>query len=73
MSLLTLLFLTTVVLLFYIKKKTSDIFDLVEKDLISAKKFVTHPKEVATAMGEAVVDTAASQVAKLTKGRIRKQ
>jgi hypothetical protein len=65
--------LAIVVLLFYIKKKMSDVFDLVEKNLNNAKQIVKHPKEIASAVGEAVVDTAVSQVAKMTRGKKRRK
>ena len=55
MSLLTVLFVVLLVLVFYLKNKIDDLIDA-----------LSHPKRIATSVGEAVVDTALDQVAKLT-------
>lgn len=55
MSLLTILFVVLLVLVFYLKNKIDDLIDA-----------LSHPKRIATSVGEAVVDTALDQVAKLT-------
>ncbi len=61
MSLLTVLFLTLVVLTFYIKSKLSDIFDT-----------LSHPGKIVSSVGNAMVDTAIDQVSKFTNHRKRK-
>ncbi len=55
MSLLTILFVVLLVLVFYLKNKIDDLIDA-----------LSHPKRIATSVGEAVVDTALDQVAKFT-------
>ena len=55
MSLLTVLFVVLLVLVFYLKNKIDDLIDA-----------LSHPKRIATSVGEAVVDTALDQVAKFT-------
>ena len=62
MSLLTILFVVLLVLVFYLKNKIDDLIDA-----------LSHPKRIASSVGEAVVDTAIDQVKKFTKGSGRKK
>ena len=67
MTLYTLLLIAIVVLLFYIKKKISDVSKNVEEKIREVKEIVSHPKEVAASVGAAVADTALHQAAKMMK------
>ena len=62
MSLLTILFVVLLVLVFYLKNKIDDLIDA-----------LSHPKRIASSVGEAVVDTAIDQGKKFTKGSGRKK
>ena len=73
MTLMTILFFVVIVALFYIRAKIGEVVDVVEKRFKDLRRIVTHPQKMADTVGEAIVDTAVNQVAKIAgSGRKRK-
>lgn len=73
MTLYTLLLIAIVVLLFYIKKKITEVIKHVEDKLDAVKTLASHPRETAAVVGEAVADTALTEVAKFAKLKKRRK
>lgn len=69
MSLLTILFITLIVVMIYIRIKIGELVDVVERRIEDVRQLVTHPGRIASA----VVDTAAEQVSKMASGGRRKK
>lgn len=62
MSLIAIFFAAAVVMLFYIQHKASKLIKLVEDNLEKAKDIVSHPGDMAAAVGNAVVNSAVGKV-----------
>lgn len=74
MSMLTILFITLIVVMVYIRLKIGELVNVVEKRMDEVKELVTHPGRIAASVGEAVIDTALNQVEKMThSGKSRKR
>lgn len=73
MSLLTILFLSLIVVLVYIRLKIGELVNVVEKRIEDVRQLVSHPGRIASAMGEAVVDTAVEQVSRMTDSRKKRK
>lgn len=64
MSLNILLLIAIVVLLFYIKRKITDITQNIQDKLSLAKEVIKHPKATASVVGGAVEDVALKKAGK---------
>ncbi len=73
MSLYTLLLLAIVILLFYIKKKITDLYEKVEKPIKTVKGIVSHPREAAEDLGAAVASTVFDEASKLINSKKKKR
>jgi len=72
MTLYTLLLVAVVVLLFYIKKKISDLTENIQEKIDLAKEVITHPQNVAASVGAAVADTAISKAVEFINHKKKK-
>lgn len=73
MTLMTILFFVVIVALFYIRAKIGEIADVTEKRLKELKSILIHPQKMADTVGEAIIDTAVNQMAKITRNGRKKR
>lgn len=68
MTLLTVLFLTLIIVMFYIKSKIGELVYIVEKQISDARNLISQPQKIAYSVGGAIVDTALKKVNNMKKG-----
>jgi len=69
MSLYVLLLFTLVIILFYIKRKLTDIITIIENKMEIIKDIISHPKETAAVVGGVLANKAIHEASKLFKAK----
>jgi hypothetical protein len=73
MTLYTLLLIAIIILLFYIRKKVSDLAENISKKFEVINDIIKHPKEVATSVAAGVAETALTHVVDFVKSKKNKR